>query len=56
MDNLIRNILPKYKQDHLNPDDETYTADIKHILAAYDTDPESRKERRCAALCGTRYG
>jgi len=50
VDDVIWNILPKYKQDEVGVDEASYAADIERICAAYNTDSTSQKEKLKSAL------
>ena len=50
VDDVIRNVLPKYQGDAVNVDDAEYDADIRRILAACATDSKSQREQLLAAL------
>ncbi len=55
VDDVIRNILPKYRQDEVNVDDDTYAGDIERICAAFSTDSASQKEKLRTALRETSF-
>jgi len=42
VDDVVWNVLPKYRQDRINVDDEAYAADIKRIRSASSTDSRQR--------------
>ena len=50
VDDVIWNILPKYKQDEVDVDEASYAADIDRICAAYNTDSTSQKEKLKSAM------
>jgi hypothetical protein len=55
VDDVIRNILPKYQQGEVNVDDDAYTADIKRIRSAFSTDSTAQKEKLRSALHDTAF-
>ncbi len=50
VDDVIRNILPKYRQEKVNVNNDAYAADIERIRAAFNTDSASQKEKLRTAL------
>ena len=50
VDDVIRNVLPKYQKDEVDVDDDTYAADIERIRAAFNTDSATQKEKLRSAL------
>lgn len=50
VDDVIRNVLPKYKGKEENVDDDAYAADIDRICAAFKTDSSAQKEKLRSAL------
>jgi hypothetical protein len=50
VDDVIRNILPRYRGDDVAVGGATYKADIQRILAAFDTDSKTQREQLVAAL------
>jgi hypothetical protein len=50
VDDVIRNVLQKYLSDSVDEEDDQYTKDIKRILAAFQTDSKTQRERLLAAL------
>jgi hypothetical protein len=55
VDDVIRNILPKYRQDDVDVDDAQYEADVHRMLAAFATDSKARREKLVAALRETSF-
>ncbi|WP_417251078.1 sacsin N-terminal ATP-binding-like domain-containing protein [Castellaniella sp.] len=55
VDDVIRNILPKYRQDEVNLDDGRYTADIRRILTAFNTDSKTQRDKLLSALRDTSF-
>lgn len=54
-DDIIRNLLPKYRQPEIDVDDDTYAADIERIRAAFSTDSTAQKEKLRSALRDTTF-
>lgn len=50
VDDVIHNILPKYRQGQPEIDEDAYTADIHRICTAFDTDSKAKREKLCNAL------
>ena len=55
IDDVIRNVLPKYQQDEVDEDEEAYTADIERMRVAFNTDSASQKEKLRTALRETSF-
>ncbi|MGU5805498.1 sacsin N-terminal ATP-binding-like domain-containing protein [Aeromonas veronii] len=55
VDDVIRNVLPKYRKDEVDVDDDTYANDIERIRAAFNTDSATQKEKLRAALRETTF-
>lgn len=55
IDDVVRNILPKYSQDEVDVTDEEYAQDFGRILAAYRTDSTSQREKLLEALRETTF-
>ncbi len=55
VDDIVRNVLPKYQQDEVDVSDADYEADIRRILNAFGTDSKKRREKLVAALRGTAF-
>jgi len=45
VDDVIRNLIPKYQKDEVKVDGTTYDDDIQRILAAYGTDSNEQRNR-----------
>jgi hypothetical protein len=50
VDDVIRNVLPKYSGEEVTVDDEGYEAHIRRILTAFGTDSKEQREKLLAAL------
>ena len=50
VDDVVRNVLPKYWQDEVDVSDADYAANIDRILNAFGTDSKSQREKLLAAL------
>lgn len=50
VDDVIRNLLPKYQQQKMSIDDDAYAADIERIRVAFNTDSNTQKEKLRAEL------
>lgn len=55
VDDVIRNLLPKYQQNEVDVDDETYAADIERIRTAFGSDSTTQKEKLRSALRDTHF-
>jgi hypothetical protein len=55
VDDVIRNLLPKYRSEEVTVDDDVYAADIERISAAFKTDSTAQKDKLRAALCNTHF-
>ncbi|MFC4653927.1 sacsin N-terminal ATP-binding-like domain-containing protein [Rheinheimera marina] len=55
VDDIIRNILPKYRQEILNLEDDVYANDIERICTAFRTDSANQKEKLRTALRDTSF-
>lgn len=55
VDDVIRNVLTKYRQDEVDVDDEAYAADIERIRAAFNTDSAAQKEKLRSTLRDTTF-
>lgn len=55
VDDVIRNVLPKYREEEMNVEDVDYAEDIGRILAAFNTDSVIQKEKIRAALKETTF-
>jgi hypothetical protein len=50
VDDVIRNILPKYHEDELDIADDVYEADFRRIVAAFATDSKNQRDKLIGAL------
>ncbi len=50
VDDVIRHLLPKYQNEEVDVDDETYAFDIERIRVAFGTDSTAQKEKLRSAL------
>ena len=50
VDDVVRNVLPKYRQDEVDVSDADYEADIRRILNASGTDSKGQRDKLLAAL------
>ena len=55
VDDVIRNLLPKYREEEVDVSDEDYAADIDRILHAFGTDSKGQREKLLAALRETAF-
>ena len=55
VDDVIRNVLPKYRQDEVNVDDNAYATDIERIRSAFSTDSATQREKLRSALRETTF-
>lgn len=55
VDDVVWNILPKYRANDVDVDDEMYEADIQRILAAFTTDSKTQREKLISALRETSF-
>lgn len=55
VDDVIRNVLPKYRQEKVDVNEEVYAADIERIRAAFNTDSGIQKEKLRSALRDTNF-
>ncbi len=55
VDDVIRNVLPRYSQDEIEIEDEAYAADIERIRLAFNTDSATQKEKLRAELRETNF-
>ena len=54
IDDVVRNILPKYRADDIGIDEE-YATDIERIVKAFNTDSKGQREKLIAALRETEF-
>lgn len=55
VDDVVRNVLPKYCADEVDVADDVYEADIGRILAAFLTDSKGQRDKLLAALRKTPF-
>nr|WP_315444910.1 hypothetical protein [uncultured Pseudomonas sp.] len=55
VDDVIRNVLPKYQKAEVDVEVDIYSADIERIRSAFSTDSASQKEKLRAALRETTF-
>ena len=55
VDDVIWNVLPKYRADGVEVDDDTYAADIARIRAAFSIDSTAQKEKLRSTLRETPF-
>ena len=55
VDDVIENLLPKYRSDEIEVRDSEYQDDIERILNAHDTDSTSQKNRLLSALKAVKF-
>lgn len=55
VDDVIWNVLPKYRQEKVDVDDDAYAADIERIRAAFSTDSATQREKLRSALRETAF-
>lgn len=55
VDDVVVNLLPKYRRNELDVDDEAYAADIERIRAAFRTDSKTQREKLIDALRQTSF-
>ena len=55
VDDVIRNVLPKYQQVEVDVDDDSYAADIERIRSAFGSDSAAQKEKLRSVLRDARF-
>lgn len=55
VDDVILNVLQKYRSDQVDVDDDEYAKDIDRILAAFNTDSKAQREKLLSALRATTF-
>ncbi|MCC7434583.1 MAG: hypothetical protein IT363_07845, partial [Methanoregulaceae archaeon] len=50
VDDVVRNVLPKYRQDTVEADGDEYAADIRRIVTAYSTQHRGQRDKLIADL------
>lgn len=55
VDDVVLNVLQRYRSDSVDIDDDEYAKDIDRILAAFNTDSKTQREKLLAALKATNF-
>lgn len=55
VDDVIWNVLPKYREVEVDVSDEAYESDLRRILGAFTSDSKSQREKLLDALRETRF-
>jgi hypothetical protein len=55
VDDVIRNVLPRYRADEIDVGDKSYAADIKRIRSAFGSDSIAQRDKLIAALRETTF-
>ena len=55
VDDVIRNLLTKYNDEHVDVSDDAYRTDIRRILEAFRTDSTTQREKLITALRDTPF-
>jgi hypothetical protein len=55
VDDVIRNVLLKYKSEEMEITDKTYEADVRRIMVAFRTDSKTQREKLVASLRETPF-
>ena len=55
VDDIIENVLPRYRSTHLEVSNSKYQSDIKRILDAYKTDSREQRDRLLSELRKARF-
>jgi len=55
VDDVVRNVIPKYMRDTVEADGEEYEADLKRILNAFGTQHRGHRDKLIAALKEARF-
>lgn len=55
VDDVVLNVLQKYRGDSVDVDDDQYARDIDRVLAAFNTDSKTQREKLLAALRATTF-
>ncbi|MBC8466150.1 hypothetical protein H8D57_03900, partial [bacterium] len=50
VDDVILNLLPKYNAGEIDVDEDEYTADIQRIIASFETDSKTQREKLLSTL------
>jgi hypothetical protein len=55
VDDVVRNVIPKYEQETVKIDGDEYEADIRRMLNAFDTQHRGQRDKLIAALKDTTF-
>jgi hypothetical protein len=55
VDDVVWNVLPKYRASEVDGDDKAYTIDIERIRVAFNTDSKAQRDKLLAALRETPF-
>lgn len=55
VDDVVWNVLPKYRRKDVEVDDDRYAADIERVLAAFSTDSKAQRDKLLFALRETSF-
>lgn len=55
VDDVVWNVLPKYRAEEVDVGEQDYDADIRRILAAFKTDSKGHREKLIAALTASNF-
>jgi hypothetical protein len=55
VDDVVRNVLPKYRADEVEVADDAYDVDIRRILAAFSTDSKGQRDKLLDVLRETPF-
>lgn len=55
VDDVVWNVLPRYRASEVDGDDQAYTTDIERIRAAFNTDSKAQREKLLGALRETPF-
>lgn len=55
VDDVVRNVLPKYRAEEVDVSDTDYESDIRRIVTAFATDSKGQREKLLAALRETSF-
>jgi hypothetical protein len=55
VDDVVWNVLPKYREDEIDISDDVYDSDIRRIVAAFASDSKSQREKLLATLRETPF-
>ncbi len=55
VDDVVWNVLPKYREDQVDVEDDAYAADIERMQAAFKTDSKAQRDKLLAALRETPF-